>query len=139
MASENETVAEIVKELRDEPFAENGAKPWLHYLADRIEAAHKRELNQLPCNARDAEGSSLRIGWEGENEYCVVAKYTEDKQNELGDYDYHRVTGALNFDSAKHWLDFNQRNRTREEDPKMLVRQVSRWRLFDPVKEGNVK
>lgn len=53
MASENETVAEIVKELRDEPLAENGAKPWLHYLADRIEEAHKRELNQLPCNARD--------------------------------------------------------------------------------------
>lgn len=39
-----ETIADIVSELRSEPFAEGGAKPWLHYLADRIEAAHKREM-----------------------------------------------------------------------------------------------
>lgn len=38
-----ETIADIVSELRSEPFAEGGAKPWLHYLADRIEAAAKRE------------------------------------------------------------------------------------------------
>lgn len=36
-----ETIEDIVRELRSEPLAENGAKPWLHYLADRIEAAHK--------------------------------------------------------------------------------------------------
>ena len=40
----NETIEEIVSELRSEPFAEGGAKPWLHYLADRVEAAHKREM-----------------------------------------------------------------------------------------------
>lgn len=53
MASDNETVAEIVKELRDEPLAENGAKPWLHYLADRIEAAHRREVAELREFAND--------------------------------------------------------------------------------------
>ena len=43
MAS-NETVAEIERELRSEPRAANGEKPWVHYLADRILAAHKREI-----------------------------------------------------------------------------------------------
>lgn len=43
MANDNETIEDIVRELRREPLAENGAKPWVHYLADRIEAAHKRE------------------------------------------------------------------------------------------------
>lgn len=38
-----ETIEDIISELRSEPFAEGGAKPWLHYLADRIEAAWKRE------------------------------------------------------------------------------------------------
>lgn len=47
MASDNETFDDIVKELRDEPLAENGAKPWLHYLADRIEAAHRREVAEV--------------------------------------------------------------------------------------------
>lgn len=39
----NETIEDIVRELRSEPLAECGAKPWLHYLADRIESAAKRE------------------------------------------------------------------------------------------------
>lgn len=51
----NETVAEIAKELRAEPLAPNGEKPRLHYLADRIEAAHKREIA-----AKDAEIAELR-------------------------------------------------------------------------------
>lgn len=39
----SKTIADIVIDLRSEPLAENGAKPWLHYLADQIEAAWKRE------------------------------------------------------------------------------------------------
>lgn len=91
-----------------------------------------------PCNARDGEGSSLRIGWEGEKEYCVVAKYRQDLQVELEDYDYHRVTGPLPLDIAKHWLAYHERIRTRSEDPKILVREVSKWRIFDKVEEGGV-
>lgn len=132
MATENETIADIVKEVSGFEcyghISAERAKFIVSDLARRFEAAHKREMNQLPCNAREAECSSLRIGWVGEKEYCVVAKYPKDLQEKLGDYDYHRVTGPLDFDSAKHWLDFNQRNRTREEDPIMLVREVSKWR-----------
>lgn len=36
-----ETIEDIVRELREEPLAENGARPWVHYLADRIEKAMK--------------------------------------------------------------------------------------------------
>lgn len=43
VANNNETIEDIVSELRSEPLAEGGAKPWIHYLADRIEAALKRE------------------------------------------------------------------------------------------------
>lgn len=92
-----------------------------------------------PCNARDGEGSSLRIGWEGEKEYCVVAKYRQDLQVELEDYDYHRVTGPLPLDIAKHWLDHHKRIRTKSEDPKILVRKVSKWRVFDEAKEEGAK
>ena len=95
-----------------------------------------REEGCDPCNAKDGEGSSLRIGWEGEKEYCVVAKYRQDLQVELEDYDYHRVTGPLPLDIAKHWLDYHKRIRTKSEDPKILVREVSKWRLFDQVEEG---
>ena len=101
--------------------------------------AAMREEGCDPCNAKDGEGSSLRIGWEGEKEYCVVAKYRQDFQVELEDYDYHRVTGPLPLDIAKHWLDFHKRIRTKSEDPKILVREVSKWRLFDPVGEGSGK
>lgn len=98
--------------------------------------AHKRKMNQLPCNARDGECSSSRIGCLGEKEYCVVAKYSKDVQEELGDYGYHRVTGPLTFDLAKYWLDFHKRNRTIEEAPMMLVREVSEWRnVTEGVKE----
>lgn len=41
MTNDNETIEDIVIDLRREPLAENGAKPWLHHLADRIEAAAK--------------------------------------------------------------------------------------------------
>lgn len=98
-----------------------------------------REEGCDPCNARDGEGSSLRIGWEGEKEYCVVAKYRQDLQVKLEDYDYHRVTGPLPLDIAKHWLDYHKRIRTKSEDPKILVREVAKWRLFDPVGEGSGK
>lgn len=90
-----------------------------------------REEVRDPCNAKDGEGLSLRIGWEGEKEYCVVAKYRQDLQVKLEDYDYHRVTGPLPLDTAKHWLDYHKRIRTKSEDPKILVREVSKWRLFD--------
>ena len=121
----------------------------------KLDAAHKREMAAKdakiaelerrlkvaegdPCNARDGEGSSLRIGWEGEKEYCVVAKYRQDLQVGLEDYDYHRVTGPLPLDIAKHWLAYHERIRTRSEDPKILVREVSKWRSFDKVEEGGV-
>lgn len=98
-----------------------------------------REEMRDPCNARDGEGSSLRIGLEGEKEYCVVAKYRQDLQVKLEDYDYHRVTGPLPLDTAKHWLDYHKRIRTKSEDPKILVREVSKWRLFDQIEEGGAK
>lgn len=144
MASENETVADIVKEMlgpyykmgRSNARLDHDMMGCMSFLANRIEAAHRREMNQLPCNARDGEGSSLRIGWEGEKEYCVVAKYRQDLQVELDDYDYHRVTGPLPLDIAKHWLDYHKRIRTKSEDPKIFVREVSKWRLFDQIEEG---
>ena len=51
----NETVEQIHDELKRDPLAPNGAKPWTHYLADRILAAHKREIA-----AKDAEITQLR-------------------------------------------------------------------------------
>lgn len=140
MSSENETVAEIVSKVRSGDYgcAKCGdlcdchnADKIIASIADRFEAAHRREMNQLSCNARDGEGSSLRVGWEGEKEYCVVAKYTKDLQEELEDYDYHRVTGPLTFDNAKHWLDFHRRIRMRSGDSKILVRDVSKWRELE--------
>lgn len=186
-ASENETVEDIVREIRDRNevrkvrLRQYGGVhcncaiapddvPAVY--ADCIESAWRREKCKLaasltkqrainkelvdeivdlrcllkvaeearnPCNARDGEGSSLRIGWEGEKEYCVVAKYRQDLQVELEDYDYHRVTGPLPLDTAKHWLDYHKRIRTKSEDPKILVREVSKWRLFDQIEEGGAK
>ena len=47
MENDNETVEQIHDELKLDPFAPNGAKPFTHYLADRILSAHNREMNAL--------------------------------------------------------------------------------------------
>lgn len=154
MQNANETVAEIMNIMRGMIYPISRCPDLaMRGYADRIEAAHKREIAAKdaeiaelrrrlklaegdPCNAKDGEGSSLRIGWEGEKEYCVVAKYRQDLQVELEDYGYHRVTGPLPLDIAKHWLDYHERIRTKSENPKILVREVSKWRVFDKVEEG---
>ena len=55
MASENETVEEIVCELRDwnkHSFLDDYDHEWCILIADRIEAAHQREVGEL-CGERN--------------------------------------------------------------------------------------
>lgn len=75
MAS-NETVADIVIDLRGEPLAENGAKPWLHYLADRIEAAHEREIAERDKAVAEAE-EQLELEHAGYIETGAIAGFRE--------------------------------------------------------------
>lgn len=59
MANENETVEQVHDELKRDPLAPNGAKPLTHYLAERILAAHKRELAEQAA-VNEAQATQLR-------------------------------------------------------------------------------
>lgn len=149
LAKSKQIIEELAKVEEPIRLARGHGKTFTH-LADILEASRNRAVEIVrncriiareggdPCNARDGEGSSLRIGWEGEKEYCVVAKYRQDLQAELGDYDYHRVTGPLTLDVAEHWLAYHKRIRDKSDCPKILVRDVSKWRLFDKIVEEGV-
>lgn len=83
----NETVSDIVIDLRREPLAENGAKPWLHYLADRIDVAHKREMEAKDAmiaeqaSVNESQAAQLR---DALNE-CEELKYAIDDSKRVSD------------------------------------------------------
>lgn len=80
MANDNDTVEQIHDELKRDPLAPNGAKPWTHYLAERILAAHKREIAEQSAvneaqaaQLRDALNECENLKWKVENYSSVVA------------------------------------------------------------------
>lgn len=78
MANENETVEQVHDELKRDPLAPNGAKPWTHYLAERILAAHKRELEeQAAVNEEQATQLRDALNECEELKHEIAAKDTE--------------------------------------------------------------